>query len=451
MATLVLANTDTLAMAPRADRLSDHFLRISAAAAKRMAWIAGACDAVITPTPMSGAFLDYIAAMTGHRGRIRSAARSGRHETRPLPISDSDVSAIPSVANLLRQLADDASIDRIEPYIADGVAETFARSLGGIPVTFDPAWGPARPDVTRTLNDKAKFRSFAAGLGVPLAQGETCTTVAELADAVARLLPRTGTVILKMARHSGADGNRAISTTSDEPVLGADQIVFLGTTTPEALGTALRKTGLSAGAGEPIIVEAYYRNRATFGLHYDIEPGAVRLRGHAEIILNPGYGGAYWSAEGLMRLDRQVLEWANRLAQHARELGHVGPLSIDIIESHTVGHLACEVNGRHGGFSTVRSLTRAMGLLDDVSQGDRVVLARNRLELPTSFDGLIAGLSEAGLHYRADQRRGVIVMVEGTQASGPFDIVIVGMDRDDVLAAEAGVLSLFNRCVRTRP
>ena len=160
MTTLYLANTDTISMGPAASDLSDRFLQRSAASAKRMIWMPTVGDAIVTPTTVSPAFLQYVAEMTGRDCALDSVALLEKAGLRHRPIEAVDARRDGPLARFLDALS--GSVTRVEPYIADEVASAFADAVGGVPVSFDANTEPARPIVTRHLNDKAKFPGIRA-------------------------------------------------------------------------------------------------------------------------------------------------------------------------------------------------------------------------------------------------------------------------------------------------
>ncbi|WP_292236468.1 hypothetical protein, partial [Mesorhizobium sp.] len=160
--------------------------------------------------------------------------------------------------------------------------------------------------------------------------------------------------------------------------------------------------------------------------------------------LNPEYGGAYWDGSRIDELPKDVLAWCQNLGEYAREAGYCGPLSVDIVQAKGVGFFACEVNGRHGGFSTVRAVSSSLGLEADIKAGERVVLSRNAIPISTNFLGLVELLEQKQLNYNSSVKRGAVVMAEGYGDSGPFDFLIVGSDLGEVHRIERALIGLAN-------
>ncbi|MER8454158.1 hypothetical protein NKG60_30115 [Mesorhizobium sp. M1428] len=440
MSALILGNVGCDTMVPPAHLLSDKYLRNNAAEAKRMIWLAKNDDILITPTPVSQSFLDYVNTLKGGSD-ILSLATSATFTKRPLPISNKDLETGSLLAKSLSLLPSDR-VSCLEPYIADEVSICIARLLGNVPITFSNQNLQASPEATRRFNDKAKFREFAANLGVPIASGSVCTNAQEVVDAVCRALLVSDKVILKVARHSGSDGNFVISKSIEGSFQGATRAICIREADASSIRAGVLETGLIATEKEPVVVEAYSENESSVGVHFDIGRDRVKLAGVASILFNPGYGGAYWDRTLVGDLPKDVLAWCQSLGNYAREAGYVGPLSVDIVGAKEGGFFACEVNGRHGGFSSIRAVSNSLGLEPDIKNGERVVLFRTAIPIGIRFPDLVDLLEKRLLHYNSSVKRGAVVMVEGYEDSGPFDFVIVGRDLCDVQGIERSLVEL---------
>ncbi|UVK48024.1 hypothetical protein BPNPMPFG_007632 (plasmid) [Mesorhizobium sp. AR07] len=440
MSTLVLGNVGSDAMAPSAPFLSDNYLQNNAAEAKRMIWLAKSDDILITPTPVSQSFLDYVNTLKGG-SNIVSLTTSATATKRPLPISKKDLEAGSPLSKSLSSLAS-GRVSCLEPYIADEVSICIARFLGNVPITFSNQNVRASPEATRRFNDKAQFREFAHNLGVPIASGSVCVNAQEVVDAVCRALSVSNKVILKVARHSGGDGNFVISKSIERSFQGATRAVCIREADASSIRAGVHEIGLIATEKEPVIVEAYSENESSVGVHFDIGRDRVELVGVASILFNPGYGGAYWDRTLVDDLPKDVLAWCHSIGNYAREAGYFGPLSVDIVNAKEVGFFACEVNGRHGGFSSIRAVSNSLGLEPDIKNGERVVLSRTAIPIGIRFPDLVDLLEKRQLHYNSSVKRGAVVMVEGYEDSGPFDLVIVGRDLSDVQGIECALVEL---------
>ncbi|MER9133164.1 hypothetical protein [Mesorhizobium sp. M0768] len=413
----------------------------NAAEAKRMIWVAKNHDILITPTPISQSFLDYVNTLKGG-SNIVPLTTSVTSTKRPLPISKNDLEAGSRLSNSLSLLSS-GRVSCLEPYIADEVSICIARSMGDVPVTFSNQNARARPEATSRFNNKATFREFAPNLGVPIASGSVCVTAQEVIDAVCRALSVSDKVILKVARHSGGDGNFVISKSIEKSFQGATRAVCIREADASSIRAGVHEIGLIATEKHPVIVEAYSENESSIGVHFDIGRDKVELVGVATILFNPGYGGAYWDRSLVDELPKDVLAWCRRLGKYARDAGFLGPLSVDIVNAKEVGFFACEVNGRHGGFSLIRALSSSLGLETDIKKGERVVLSRTAIPVGIRFPDLLDLLEKRQLHYNPSVKRGAVVMVEGYEDRGPYDFVIVGSDRSDVQGIEVALVELF--------
>ncbi|WP_152977674.1 peptide ligase PGM1-related protein [Bradyrhizobium pachyrhizi] len=441
MSRVILANTGSAAMAPSAHALSDELLRTNAAAAKRLLWLANGNDILITPTPVTKEFLNYVNSLTG-RSNITLLSTSSTPTMRPLPISEKDIAPGSAFSSTLRLMASGTQLSCLEPYIADEVSISIARALGHLPVRFSDENVRVSPVATRLLNDKEKFRQFAPDLGVPIANGRNCASTQQLVDTVCKVLSDCESAILKMARHAGGDGNIVVSTSAARSSQGATRSVAAAKIDVATLRETVHELGLSPTVEEPVIVEEYSENESSMGVHFDVRRDSVDLVGVASILFNPGYGGAYWSSALLDQLPGDVLSWCKSLGNYAQEIGYFGPLSVDIVRAKEIGFFACEVNGRHGGFSSIRAVSKALGLEFDIKNGSRVALSRNCISIALRFPDLIDLLQRRQLHYRPADRRGAIVMVEGHQDAGPYDFVIFGGDLEELQAIERELAQL---------
>ncbi|TIL34560.1 hypothetical protein [Mesorhizobium sp.] len=443
MTAVVLGNVGSDAMAPSVQLLSDKYLQRNAATAKRMIWLAKDDDVLITPTPVTRPFLDYVNSLKGG-SNIVSLTTSSMPTKRPLPISKKDLEAGSLLSKSLSLFAL-GHVSCLEPYIADEVSICIAAFLGDVPLKFSHQNVRANPDITRRFNDKARFREFAPNLGVPIASGSVCVNTQEVVEAVFRALSVSNKVILKAARHSGGDGNFVISTSIERSFHGATRAVCIREVDSSSIRAAVHEIGLIATETVPLIVEAYSENESSVGVHFDIGRDRVELVGVASILFNPGYGGAYWDKSLVDELPQDVLAWCQGLGNFAHEAGYFGPLSVDIVKAKELGFFACEVNGRHGGFSSVRALANCLGLQPDIKNGERVVLSRNAIPIGIRFPDLVDLLNTRQLHYNSSVKRGAVVMVEGYEDNGPFDFVIVGSDLRDVQGMECELIELAER------
>ncbi|TIV55932.1 peptide ligase PGM1-related protein [Mesorhizobium sp.] len=442
MTGIILGNINSGAMAPPPRALSDSFLQTNAASAKRMIWLAAHDDVLITPTVATTPFVDYVNALKGG-GTIISIATSPSDCRRPLPISEDDLRAGSYLMKSLTSLVSRATLSYLEPHIVDHAAVEFAQKLGLLPVTFANRRAHISPEVTGLFNDKGRFREFAPKLGVPIANGETCVTTQALVDAAQRALSCSNAVILKMARHSGGEGNAVITKTVKPAFQGAMHTVAIEKIDADSLRETVLGLGLHATEKEPVIIEVYNENEASIGVHFDVQPEYVELVGAASILFSPGYGGACWSKTVADELSMEVLSWCRRLADYARETGYLGPISIDIVKGKRTGFFACEVNGRHGGFTTTKSVVTSLGAEDDVKAGERVALSRTSICLEWTFSDLISRLERKHLHFRRADRRGVVVVTEGYRNSGPYDFLLLANDQDDLGNMEQQLIELF--------
>ncbi|MER9871369.1 peptide ligase PGM1-related protein [Mesorhizobium sp. M0136] len=440
MSAVILANFGSDVTVPAVDLLSDADLKANAVASKQMIWFAQDNDILVTPTPVTHAFLEYTNLLKGG-SKVTTLSVSPEPTKRPLPISAKHLEAGSHLCNSLTLLARH-HVSCLKPSIADGVSACIAELLGDVPVMFPHANGPASPEATRLLNDKAKFREFAPPLGVPIARGSICVCEREMANAICRLLSDFDHAILKMARHSGGKGNVIISKGVERSLQGATRSVSIPDVDLNLIRAALHDIGLVATQMEPVIVEVYSENESSIGVHFDIGTDRVDLVGVASIRLNPGYGGTYWSKSLADDLPKDVMSWCHRLGDYAQQIGYVGPLSVDVVKGKEVGFFACEVNGRHGSFSLIRAVSTSVGFEPALKDGECVALSRIAVPIDVRFSDLVDLLEKSQLHYKPSVKRGAIVITDGYDGTGPFDFVSVGRDLREAKEIEYAIVKL---------
>ncbi len=217
MPTIFLGNTDTDGMVASPQGLDRRFRRFSASAARRAIWMMSPGDAIVLPSPANAEYLRYVEQVSQYPEGSLHALAVGGDAGNPFPLNISRLSDATPTA-WLQNVGVEGSRWTLEPYIADNIAFEFARQIG-VPVSF----GGTRAQVVEAadiFNDKRVFRAIAAGLGIPTAPGQTCISPEQLAAAFSNLIPRSGSVIVKVDRHSGADGNVLVSANSADVAPG---------------------------------------------------------------------------------------------------------------------------------------------------------------------------------------------------------------------------------------
>ncbi|TGT35771.1 peptide ligase PGM1-related protein [Mesorhizobium sp. M8A.F.Ca.ET.165.01.1.1] len=444
MTRIILANTGSDAIVSPSSCPSDESLQASARWAKRMLWLARSNDICITPTPVTTPFLDYFSYLTGERS-IVVLSTSTTSTRRPAPLSKKDLQDSGCLTNSLPLLA--SGVQCLEPFVLDELSISVAQIVGDVPVASANRSVQASPEASRLLNNKVKFREFARNLGVPIANGSICINSRELAEGVCRALSVSDKAILKTAFGSGGEGNSIISRSASRggSSHGAARSVCVANGDQNSVAAAVHDLGLLVTEDEPVIVEVYTENDSSIGVHFNIGPDKVEFVGIASILFDPAYIGAYWAKSLLDDLPNDVFSWCQKLSDYAQKVGHLGPLSVDIVRGKETGFFACEVNGRHGGFSTVRAVLNSVGLEADIKNGQRVVLSHDDISIDVPFSELVDRLEEQGLHYKAAERRGAIVITEGYEDKGPFDVVIVGVDLAETKMIERDIIKLTER------
>jgi hypothetical protein len=323
-------------------------------------------------------------------------------------------------------------------FFTDGAAE-LARLLG---VDAGRSLDLASERGVILLNRKSHFRQLAIGAGLPLPQGGIATTPQTLARAVERLLPVTGTVIVKGDNAAGGKGNIALTTRPiTAPLPGTRE-----TRPIDSSGIATAAAGVWEDLKEQqvLVVESYHDARHMFYFEFFIdEIGNVRFATSGSIRLEPSplpnAKDLVWVGLDLplelppFSLGNAVTE-AAKFAQRAADLGYRGYINIDAILTPTGELFFNESNARWGGGTILHVISeRLLG----PHYADTHTVSSLRNVPPVPLDLVLALLGEHQLGFDRDSGRGVIVLACDPHLTNMMECLVIGDSLEDSRQIEA--------------
>ncbi|MDH6578572.1 peptide ligase PGM1-related protein [Kitasatospora sp. MAP5-34] len=411
---------------------------------QRLIWFARDGDVLVLPVPPDDAFLDYVTALTGTRRDslsfvIPPAGEQGEDAAGTLTpgrLADPDF-----VAGL-RKAVGGREVTHLSALWPDPAVARLARQLDAAPVM--PGHGFVSQGGGLLVNSKSAFRAVAAGAGAPLPPGAVCTGTETAERVILDLLEGGEAVVVKHDFLSGGRGNEILSTDPTVRPIGARRVVPVTGPGDVRAYLADRWPWLTGGGRSRPVVERYYRDSSAYFAEYLVTDTGAELGGTGELLSAPYAVGQVMPAQGLERevLD-QLFQGAERLAQALRAIGYRGVLSPDAIVTPEREVLFTEFNGR------VTGSTHIYGVIGRTVTGpgfgrDRIILDRVWPEgwSTPSFAAALAGLTEAGLAYRPEQRTGVVL-------TNPFDgtngvmYAVVAEDLDQAWAVDRALAPLF--------
>ncbi|RKT10374.1 hypothetical protein B0G69_7752 [Paraburkholderia sp. RAU2J] len=437
MPTLFLGNADTDAMVTSPQSLSKRYRQFSASASRRHLWMMSPGDAIILPSAGDQKHVEYIEEILQYnRGSLRALYVHGQSDD-PYPLSFENLKS-DAILCAVKELGLHTNNWSIHPYIADQVAFDFGQLID-VPVSFGRSGTPAC-EAAELFNDKRVFRALAAGLHVPTAAGRTCSSLAQLTSALAELTPLTGSSIVKLDRHSGAEGNVLITRDDISSAPGTHKVHRVIDQQEHTRAAQEVYSELSREGTPFFIVESYHHSVHSVGVHYLLEADSITLSGIADIRLAPAYSGMIWPTNLPETVAHRLLAEGQKLVGDIARFGHRGPISVDAIVSSDGEVLINEVNARHGGF------TAAKAIIDKVAKKTRIntpIVAATRTNLTSDMDfqSLRTLLEREELGFAHARGTGIIIPVEDLRNTGRIEILTIA-------ASEAELECIENRFMR---
>ncbi|MYT95868.1 MULTISPECIES: peptide ligase PGM1-related protein [unclassified Streptomyces] len=416
--TLWLGNACTEHMVDRMDLLTEADYRGILFAMKRLTWLLRDHDVLVIPRPVTQDFLEYV---TRHTGTDPATLRVISPDA---PLLTHQELRTSKVSATLQELTVE-SLD-YQPYIHDRGAVTFAQHIDLDDADASNSF--LAEGGAELLNSKVVFRALAAGAGVPLPAGMPCRTTGDLVHAVKRLLPRTGSVIMKRDRAVGGHGNLVITTHEDVHAVGAMETLHVTDTCDlTELVTAAGLTEAFAPMGE-VVVEEFLPDCRSVYAEVRCPPPPEEPQ-----ILNTGSLRTGEDPPVLAGLELPLTDVSDdvgkiftdgalRLARLMQTLGYQGLASIDAVISPDGTVRFNEVNARLGGSTHLDAIASA--LLGKNWADHHVLLSRFSVPAPP-FTTLVDGLACNGLAWDGAAREGVVIASDDTEASGTVEYVVL--------------------------
>ncbi|MGW1194279.1 preATP grasp domain-containing protein [Streptomyces sp. NPDC002536] len=401
----------------------------------RHAWFAEEGDVIVSPVAIDGEFLQYLGDTLGFDGRTVSVLSRDRIVSDELLLSE-DV--IGELRKHVESSGAPASWTMMPCFHTEGTAE-LASLLG---LASGTGTGFAAQRGSDFLNRKTHFRQLAAGIGIPLPRGSVVRSPHDLARAVEKHLPHTGTVIVKQDDGAGGLGNLTLTTGPATALPGSRETRHVDGIT-EALATEVWDA-LTDRWSHGLVVESYHGASHQFYIEYVIgddgvprflDSGTIRLRPDSD----PEAAELVWvgldiPAELPPFLSAQALTFSTRLATLIAQLGYRGHLNIDAIATDTGDIVFNEVNARWGGGLVAHDIcARLLG----ERYADGHVASTVRDVQPAPLDDVLCILREHGLHFDRATREGVLVLACDPLLGNSMECLVVGATRDRVREIEA--------------
>ncbi|MFF9812351.1 peptide ligase PGM1-related protein [Streptomyces sp. NPDC014006] len=398
----------------------------------RHAWFAEEGDVIVSPVAVDEDFLGYLGETMGFDPGTVTVLSRDRLVTDEFLLSG-------DVLEELRELTGGGSPWRLMPcFWTPGVAELA--SLLGIDARAGLAFADQRG--SDLLNRKTHFRQLAAGAGLPLPQGSVARTPRELARAIERHLPCTGTVIVKQDDGAGGLGNLCLTRGETTPLPGSRETRKVGEDIP-ALADEVW-AALADDLSHGLVVESYHASAYQFYLEYAIgDDGVPAFLDSGEIRLRPDsdpestelvWVGLDIPAALPPALAAEAMHHSLRLASLTAQIGYRGHINIDAIATASGDLVFNEINARWGGGLVAHSICeRLLGK----GYADHHVAATLRDVPPAPLEAVLRTLGEEQLHFSHDTSEGVLVLACDPLLVNNLECLVVGATRDRAREIEA--------------
>lgn len=396
----------------------------------RQMWMVHEGDIVVSAIPVDEKFLDYLCELSGIDRDKVTVLNIGRD------VDEETLTAPDLVARLRAAMGGSTEWELLPAAHTEAVAALA--ELLGLPIDTGLRFTAQRgPDL---LNRKSHFRQLAAGAGVTLPAGAIVTTEAELAAAVERLLPETGTVIVKRDNDLGGAGNRALTTKEAGPLNGVRETVAVNGNRVEAVARLWRE--LAGVDGQVLVAEAYHHATDIFYFEYHIGPdGIARMLDtglRRDAVGEPDAPSLVWvgleiPADLPPGTAARALTESGRLADLAARLGYRGHLNIDGIRTVDGALYFNEINARWGGCTALHDIGEK---LFGPAYADHHVISGLRVLTPMRFADAVDLLRRNGVHFTPESGEGAIVLGYDAELGKATECVLIGPTRERVREIE---------------
>lgn len=319
---------------------------------QRALWFARDGDLVILSDEPDPRFLAEVTSLTRVDPRTLTilVAPPGRCAGRLLdPAVLADDSLLSSVRTVVRA-------EPVEEIFALWPSASVARFAAALRLADSfPGAGFFAQNGGELCNNKAVFRSLAAGAGVPITNGEVCHSPRDAADATLALLSYSGAVVVKQAHNGAGVGNELVlrdpTLTCDH--VGARHLHHLAGPTPAAVEAywSQRWDWASAEGRFPVVVEQFMPGAASVYSEYlvtddDVDPTEMGSLHYVGRRLDHQIVPLHAVTEDVRT---QLAAGSTALAEAYRQVGYRGHLSADAIVTAAGRVLFTEVNAQVTG------------------------------------------------------------------------------------------------------
>jgi hypothetical protein len=396
----------------------------------RQMWMVHEGDIVVSAIPVEEHFLDYLCEVSGIDRDTVTVLNIGRDV-------DEDALVAPDLVAELRALMGGSTGWELLPAAhTEGVAALA--ELLGLPKDTGLRFTAQRgPDL---LNRKSHFRQLAAGAGAAIPAGSIVTTEAELAAAVERHLPETGTVIVKRDDDLGGAGNRALTTKEAGPLNGVRETVVVNGNRAEAVTRLWQE--LAGVDGQVLVVESYHHATEIFYFEYligaDGVPRVLDTGLRRDAVGEPDAQSLVWvgleiPADLPPGTAARALTESGRLADLAARLGYRGHLNVDGILTEDGELYFNEINARWGGCTSLHDIGEK---LFGPNYADHHVVSGLRIVTPMRLSDAVELLRHNDLHFTRETGDGAVVLGYDQELSKATECVLTGRTRARVREIE---------------
>jgi len=399
----------------------------------RCMWFADQGDIIISPIPIEPDFLNSVADILGFDVNSVSVIVMDHLRAEGLLLSEDDIQSI-------KEMVLDPGLWSIMPCFWTPDVAQFALQLGlGNSVTL--AFAAQRgPDL---FNRKQHFRQFAAGASVPIPEGSIVHSVADLARAIERHLPRTGTIIVKKDDSAGGLGNITITNGSVKALPGSRDTRKIGDALAQA---ASLWDELTDSDSLSLVVEAYYDISHSFYFEYFIGDDGVPLYLHSGDIRLQNSDDANETELVWIGLDTptstphsslaNALSFSYRLVELMARIGCRGHINIDAIVTIEGELMFNESNLRWGGGTSLHTIGQTL-LGTNFADEHMLSLVRG-MKCPPRAE-TVRVLHEHALQFSADSQEGVIILASDEHEAGTMECLVIGRSRQRVRELEVSL------------
>ncbi|MFW0787919.1 peptide ligase PGM1-related protein [Gordonia sp. CPCC 206044] len=434
MASILIGNVYTEQLAGDPLLLSPHQRLVACALSQRMLWFAQDGDIVVLPRQPGAAYMAYIATLADFDPTtvtiiVPPAGYAGD------VILTGDRLTHPSFVEELRRETAHRDIHRILPYFTDTATADMARSAGissALPGAHFFSQGGGS-----IANSKALFRCVAAGIGIPIAAGETAQTRDSADRAIAGLIGAGHSVIVKQEHQASSEGNLILSPRPNTQAQGALSVTHIDAVADIEKFLDDHWNWLSNNDTSTVIIERYIEHARSVYAEYLVTDYTIGAVGTGQLLMAPILAGVVIPAGCLTPTEQaDVSDAALRLCKAYQAMGYRGIMSVDAVVSPDGDVYVHETNSRISGATYLHKVFTA-----HIAGSDRVLIDRERWEV-SSFDGALRALTDSGLTFDFATRRGIIITADSTWIDGTVRYVLVGVDLDDAYQLEAQLHAL---------